>query len=312
MNNIKVSIICNTYNHGKYIKDALDGFIMQKTDFEYEILIHDDASTDNTAKIIREYEKKYPNLVKPVYQNENQYSQGINIINVFQAPRVNGKYVALCEGDDYWTDPLKLQKQYDAMEKNVEVDICAHSARKIRESNNKLISIISPANSIKILPLEDIIAGGGGYVATNSLFYRRRLLEERPKFIQYCQLDYALQIQGGLRGGMLFLPDCMSIYRALVPGSWTSSMSKKGYNSGQVDKIKKMLDMVNEETNGEYRKIIDRAKIGVEFSSLELAGCYKELRKGNMRILYNEQTILWKIKSYIKQYFPFLLDLYRK
>ena len=113
---IKISIICNAFNHARYIRDTLDGFVMQKTDFKFEILIHDDASTDETADIIREYEAKYPDLIKPIYQKENQYSKDVWITDVFQLRRSKGKYIALCEGDDYWTDPDKLQKQYDALE----------------------------------------------------------------------------------------------------------------------------------------------------------------------------------------------------
>lgn len=111
-----VSIICLAYNHAQYIKSTLDGFVMQKTDFPIEVLIHDDASTDETADIIREYEKKYPAIIKPIYQKENQYSKKVPIGVTYIYPKVKGKYIALCEGDDYWTDPLKLQKQVDFLE----------------------------------------------------------------------------------------------------------------------------------------------------------------------------------------------------
>ena len=120
---IIVSICCATYNHQKYIRDAIEGFLMQKTTFPFEILIHDDASTDGTADIIREYEAKYPDIIKPIYQRENQYSKGIKISQVYQFPRAQGKYIALCEGDDYWIDPLKLQKQVDYMERNSRVSM---------------------------------------------------------------------------------------------------------------------------------------------------------------------------------------------
>ena len=104
-----VSICCITYNHEKFIKDAIEGFLMQKTDFPIEILIHDDASTDGTTEIIKKYEKEYPDLIHAVYQTENQYSQGKKVFPIL-ANQASGKYIALCEGDDYWTDPLKLQK----------------------------------------------------------------------------------------------------------------------------------------------------------------------------------------------------------
>ena len=119
-----VSINCITYNHCKYIRDALEGFLMQITNFPVEILIHDDASTDGTAEIIKEYEKQYPWLIKPVYQTENQYSKHNGTISKIQYGRARGKYLAFCEGDDYWTDHYKLQKQVDFLESNVWVDIC--------------------------------------------------------------------------------------------------------------------------------------------------------------------------------------------
>ncbi len=115
-----VSICCISYNHEKYIKDAIEGFLLQKTTFPIEIIIHDDASNDNTVNIIREYEKKYPDLFEAIYQVENQYSKGIKPLPNFVFPKARGKYIALCEGDDYWIDPYKLQKQVDFLESNPE------------------------------------------------------------------------------------------------------------------------------------------------------------------------------------------------
>lgn len=113
-----VSVVCTAYNQKDFIKDTLEGFLIQKTSFPVEIIIHDDASTDGTREIIREYEIKYPNIIIPIYQKENQYSQKTDISTKFIYPLIRGKYVALCEGDDYWTDPLKLQKQVDFLEQN--------------------------------------------------------------------------------------------------------------------------------------------------------------------------------------------------
>ena len=113
---IVVSTYCLAYNHEKFIRDALEGFVSQKTNFRYEVLVHDDASTDGTARIIREYEEKYPDIIKPIYQKENQYSKGIDIVGTIITPRLKGTYIAICEGDDYWTDPEKLQRQVDILE----------------------------------------------------------------------------------------------------------------------------------------------------------------------------------------------------
>ncbi len=121
---ILVSISCITYNHRQYIRDAIKGFLMQRTNFPVGILIHYDATTDGTEEIIREYEKQYPWLIKPVYQAENQYSKHNGIISKIQYGLDRGKYIAFCEGDDYWTDPYKLQKQVNILESNVWVDNC--------------------------------------------------------------------------------------------------------------------------------------------------------------------------------------------
>lgn len=312
MGEIQVSIVCNTYNHEDYIRSALEGFVMQKTTFPFEVLINDDASTDNTANIIREYEKKYPELIKPIYQTENQYSKGVNITSTFHLPRLKGRYVALCEGDDYWTDPEKLQKQFDAMETHPELDICAHAVSKVQASNGQLLCNIAPSDKEIVFSTEEVIAGSGGFVATNSLFYRRELLENQPEFRKYCPLDYSLQIHGSLRGGMLYLPDNMAVYRFLVAGSWTRRIENKEYADAQRYKIKRMLDMVNEETENRYASVIHKAQLQLDFLYYQNADDYKELHTGELRNLYNEQLVSWKLKIYIKEHFPWLLKLYRK
>lgn len=124
-----VSICSITYNHAPYIRQCLDGFLMQKTKFRYEIIIHDDASTDGTTEIIKEYAEKHPDLITPIFQKENQYSKGIRgMFPRFCFPHAKGKYIALCEGDDYWTDPLKLQKQVDFLEANPDFVMCFTNA----------------------------------------------------------------------------------------------------------------------------------------------------------------------------------------
>ena len=136
MNKPLVSICCLTYNHEPYIKECIEGFLMQKTNFSFEVLIHDDASIDNTANIIRSYEKKYPDIIKPIYQTENQFSKGVRVTLVFQFPRAQGKYIALCEGDDYWIDPYKLQKQVDFLESNPEIVMTFGNAYIIDHTGN--------------------------------------------------------------------------------------------------------------------------------------------------------------------------------
>ena len=111
-----VSICTTTYNHAKYLAQTLDSFLAQECDFPFEVLVHDDVSTDGTIDILREYAARYPDIIKPLFEEENQYSKGVPINETFNFPRAQGKYIALCEGDDYWCDPHKLQRQISHME----------------------------------------------------------------------------------------------------------------------------------------------------------------------------------------------------
>ena len=133
---IRVSVICTAYNHEKYIAKALDGFVNQKTDFRYEVIVHDDASTDGTVAIIREYEKRYPDIIRVIYQTENQYSKGIRIMDDIIYPEITGEYVALCEADDYWINDNKLQMQVDFLDRNPSYSAVTHNSIFKDEKNS--------------------------------------------------------------------------------------------------------------------------------------------------------------------------------
>ena len=126
-----VSIRCTVYNHEPFLRQCLDGFVMQQTTFPFEAIVHDDASTDGSAAIIREYAEKYPDIIKPIYETENQHSKHDGSIGRIMdaAMHPNSKYVALCEGDDYWTEPNKLQMQVDIMEANESIGLVHTLAR---------------------------------------------------------------------------------------------------------------------------------------------------------------------------------------
>ena len=125
----KLTIVCLAYNQVGFIRECLDGFVMQKTNFPFQVIVHDDASTDGTAEIIAEYARKYPDIINPVLQTENQWSQGVSIARDYIWPKINSEYVAICEGDDYWTDPHKLQKQVDFLDSHPDFSVCFHPVR---------------------------------------------------------------------------------------------------------------------------------------------------------------------------------------
>ena len=243
-----VSICCLTYNHEPYIRQCLDGFMMQKTDFPLEILIHDDASTDKTADIIKEYEAKYPNIIKPIYQTENQYSKGIKISASYNFPRAQGKYIALCEGDDYWTDSNKLQKQVDFLEANDDVSMCFHNANMINTEGNK-IGDHKRYHSDQYVPVEDIIWGGGIFCPTASIIFRTQYVKSGyPDFCLNCHVgDYPLQLYLSVRGKVYYFDSEMSVYRRGMPGSWSQAFLKKDISLKMDNWMSefKMLDGIN-------------------------------------------------------------------
>lgn len=135
MDQVTLSVCCTTYNDEKYVRQALDSFLMQKTDFPFEIIVHDDASTDRTQEILREYQSCYPDQIRLILQTENQYQQGRSTSRIMN-PYVRGTYVALCEGDDYWTDENKLQLQVDYLKAHPDCALAAHQAIRIRENGD--------------------------------------------------------------------------------------------------------------------------------------------------------------------------------
>ena len=214
-----VSIICTAYNHGPFIRQCLDGFMMQKTNFPFEVLIHDDASTDNTAEIIREYEDKYPDIIKPIYQTENQYQKGIKIGVTYLYPRAKGKYIAECEGDDYWTDPLKLQKQVDFLEVNLDYSMCSHSYLEYYQENN-LLSKEWPHHKDIHYDINTLLNGFWLYHPMTVVF--RSSCLDLEHFTKYPKSMDAVLFYHLLRASKgIHLKDCMAVYRIHDHGVWS-------------------------------------------------------------------------------------------
>lgn len=300
---IMVSVICNAYNHEKYIEKTLQGFVNQETNFKFEVLIHDDASTDRTAEIIKQYEDKYPSLIKPIYQSENQWK--INPLNVLdiQYSRVNGKYIALCEGDDYWIDNQKLQKQVDLLEERTEFMMCVH-ATYIYEKN-KRTGKIQPLKNDGILKVEDTIRNGGGYIATNSIMFRVDEFKKIPEFMKF--YDYTLQIYGALNGGIFYINEFMSVYNFMTEGSWSRYRKKDidfsvKINSRFID-IYKKLDVY---TDYRYSKLLTEMINKYEAEILWYKGDLNTLK--NNFDFYNTLSRKFKIRLHFRMLFPHIYN----
>lgn len=303
---VLVSIDCLTYNHGNYIAEAIEGFLMQKTDFAFEILIHEDASTDNTAEVIREYEKNFPHIIKPIYQRENQYSKGVDVDH-FNAVRAKGKYIALCEGDDYWTDPFKLQKQVDYLEANPNCSLCVHAASRFSDRSKEVVSKVRPSRKNKIFTAEEVISGGGGLFPSNSMVYRHKFTDTYPESYTAAGIgDYPLAIHLADNGDIYYMDEVMSVYRVDVNGSWTEKMESDINNAALQNKeLDNLLDIINRHTNFRYAKTIEQTK---KKNSFEILVRQRKLKEA-FRLEYRK---FYLNGNFIRKSFSFFLMSFQK
>ncbi len=320
MSDIKVSISCLTYNHADYIRQCLDGFIMQKTDFKFEVLVHDDASTDGTQDIIREYEEKYPDIIKPIYQTENQYSQGINIDHTFQWPRIKGKYFACCEGDDYWTDEYKLQKQYNAMESNPNCALCVHKVAVVDyngtfvnsycPNDNSVFSLIN--NSIlQSADLVNFICKTYGYpFQTSSFFMNSEIITTNinniPDFMKNaCVGDIPLLFLASCYGDFYYLDDIMSCYRYLTPNGWND---KKQRDLNTFDAINynhiEFFKMFNEYSDHKYNDSINYYISKTRYFIAVKHEDYKKVFEPDLKEVFKDLPLKTKFHLVVLASFP--------
>lgn len=309
---IMVSILCLAYNHEKYIKDALDSFINQNVNFKYEIIINDDCSTDSTAQIIKEYAEKYPQIIKPIFQKENQYSKHRRMLIDILLPEAKGKYFAICEGDDYWTDQNKLQKQFDLMEANDEYSMCVSNAMVVDNNKNKVGEINTVENN-SILTCDDFILGGGQYVATNSIFSRMKYIEQLPTYFNDFSIDYLWQIFLSSMGKTYCFKEPMVAYRINTGSSWTDKiMNDESKNISINKKIVKKLKEINEYTNKKHDDAINKKIIELQFNIFYLENNFKMMEQ-EPYLSYKKRLPRGKrIKIMIKEKMPFIFKILKK
>ena len=242
-----VTIRCITYNHAQYIRQCLEGFIMQITNFRFEVFVHDDASTDGTDLIIREYAEKYPKLIKPYFETENQYSKHDGSFQriTFSPSYLKGKYIALCEGDDYWIDPFKLQKQVDIIESDPQITMVCNRTPFYSERKHKITSeYYCRTDSRGVLYKKDVFNRSGLYISTCSILYRNHLLDDYPSYCKQCAVgDLPLQIYCSLIGDIYYIDENLSVYRTDNPESWGGKEKWNSVDDSRLNTIHSLIVM---------------------------------------------------------------------
>lgn len=278
-----VYVSCTTFNHAPYIVDAMNGFTMQETNFPFVCAIVDDASTDGEQEVIKNYldehfDLKDNSIVRHeetddyvltfarhktnlnchfavLYLKYNHYS-----IKKFKAPYTSewnnhAKYVAICEGDDYWIDPRKLQKQVDFMEAHPQHSLCFCAHKELYPSGN-MIDVLRYEKKQEECPMHDIILVGGGFMATNTMFYRKSMYVPYSTWAIGCPIgDSPTMLSLAHCGKVGYLADVMCVYRRMAVGSWSVRMaSSRKFRKSHKRAIIKMWHQFDEWSGGRYHE----------------------------------------------------------
>lgn len=311
MSDCKVSILCTAYNHEEYITDALEGFVTQQTNFPFEVLISDDASTDKTAEIIRDYAERYPDIIRPFLFSENQYGQGVDIYRSYFYPNARGEYIAMCEGDDYWTDPQKLQIQVNWMDAHPEYGACAHNTIFL-DCRTGQQNVRYARSGDRDLLFEDVIPCGGNAYHTSSLLYRCGFAFERPDFVQAARGygDYPRAILLALQGPIRFIDRTMSVYRlASGPNAFSSTVIKWRSMIAHYENVLEMLSLVGGHISENQRDALDKAILETRYAMLDVKGEVRELTRPPYDVVFCTKSRLYRLKTRVKCLAP---RLYKK
>ena len=292
----KVSVCITTYRHADYIEQCLESVLAQDTEFPFEIIIGEDESPDGTRELCKAYAEKFPDKIRLFLRSREdvRYIHGnptgrYNFLETLKAAR--GKYIAYCDGDDYWLDQGKLQKQFELMEGNPSTSLSFHNAYEVDEHGNQH-SIFPDLKKDQTIAPEKIIEKGGGYCATNSIFFRSNILAEMPQWFKDAYVgDYSLYLLAIYHGNITGMTDVMSCYRSGHKNSWSDLSSKAPDLHKYLESLKSMLHDFDKFSGRKYHKSIQK-RIALE----EIYSAVKILGSGKWKYL---DTISFSNKKYL-------------
>lgn len=246
-----VSVFCMTYNQEATIAQAIEGVLAQKTDFSVELIVHDDASTDGTAAVVRDYIARFPQRIHGIFQTENQYHKA-NLWRQFLLPASRGDFIAVCEGDDFWTDPEKLQRQVDYMRAHPECAMCFHAVEQLGVDGETMT--YRPLKESGTVAASTLVRRGGMFCPTVSLLFRRDVMASWPEFrVNADVYDYPAQVLAATMGTVHYIDCVMATYRFASAGSWTQQRARVT-DVAHVDNETRWLQQFDAYTDGRFRQ----------------------------------------------------------
>lgn len=309
----EVSVCCVTYNQEKYIRKCLEGIFSQKTAFPFEVVVHDDKSSDGTLSILREFQERYGNRMRIITETENQYSQGKKIFGDVTFPYAGGRYIATCEGDDFWCDSEKLQRQYEAMQANPNASWCVHRVQWVQEDG-------TPEED-RSYPSEQLCAGGAPACYSteqmlelvcregfqlSSYFVRNAALQEyihrMPDFVKDAPVEDEVLVRYLVaHGETVFLPRIMSCYRQNSVGSWTvDNMAQRKKEAHQFARLDRMLEKYDAYTGGQYTHLIGQDRNQKQWRMYAAQGNYRKLLGKRYRSIFRSLSVCGKLRIVLR------------
>lgn len=299
-----------TYNQDEYIRSCLEGFVMQKTNFPFVAVIHDDASTDNTASIILEYASKYPAIIKPYIEKENQWSKHDGSLGrIMDSLTTHSKYIAFCEGDDYWTDPYKLQKQVDLLESDENIKLVYTSYECVGHNGDTIKRKGYEAN-MRMSSSGDVLSKLflRNFIQTCSVCMRTDIFTSEVMKGCPSKYDYAYFLASACSGDMAYIPQKTCAYRK-GNGSITITQNKE-VNKGLWEAYKYFVRYFY---TGNTKKISKREQLATRCHILTRYLSHKgeihELFKNDPWIFVCIPAAYWLLISQkIRNYYYYLID----
>lgn len=307
-----VTVICCTYNHEHYIERTLEGFLKQKTSFSVEYIVRDDASTDRTADIMRQYEKKYPGFFTMIYNQENTYGKNYPGFTARTIKTCKSKYIALCEGDDYWCDENKLQKQVNALENDDEITLCLHAHYELNDKTQKKVAK-APYKTTGIISTQEVFIEPYGVMpATCSMLMRTSSIKDYPYDILHSPVgDRNRRMYLADKGKVYYINEIMSVYRVNNSNSYGGGLFVDPKKSlSLVEKMNSFFNEFDEFTDYKYSSYIEYLKEREWINHYMRFGEYKKIM--DTRYYKKYYPIKAKLKVWVKYRFGGLYNIYKK